>query len=118
MLREGLIAGGVSADRIDVIPSEAEAVDAALRMARSGDLVLIFGDQLTRCWKQIVHFRPEAKSAPGVEARAAETPAPVSSSADVVRVALASKHDDDSTRDDFMLVRDERGVHLARDTDD
>ncbi|NIU74192.1 MAG: hypothetical protein GWN71_11570, partial [Gammaproteobacteria bacterium] len=36
-----------------MIPDEAEAVDAALEAAEEGDLVLIFGDQIDRTWRQI-----------------------------------------------------------------
>ena len=41
-------------DAISIIPDEQEAIDAALRMGRPGDLVLVFADALTRSWKQII----------------------------------------------------------------
>ena len=63
LLREALMANGVSADQISVIPSEEAAVDAALREAEPGDLLLIFGDAITRSWKQVIQFRPEAAAA-------------------------------------------------------
>ena len=47
------------AEQISIIPDEQEAIDAALRMGRPGDLVLIFADALTRSWKQVIKFRPE-----------------------------------------------------------
>ena len=59
-----LEAEGVSADAIAIIADEREAVQAALDRARPGDLVLIFGDDITRCWKQIIYHggrnRPDA----------------------------------------------------------
>jgi hypothetical protein len=51
-----------------VIPNEADAVDAALRTCRPGDLLLVLGDNINRCWKQIIYFRPDdAKPAPPAE---------------------------------------------------
>ncbi|MFZ2507954.1 MAG: cyanophycin synthetase, partial [Steroidobacteraceae bacterium] len=59
-----LMAAGVSKTAITVIPDEQEAIDAALRMGRAGDLLLIFADALVRSWKQIIRFRPEGAPAP------------------------------------------------------
>ena len=50
--------GGVARIAISVIPDEQEAIDAALNMGQSGDLLLIFADALARSWKQITKFRP------------------------------------------------------------
>ena len=47
---------GFGADHLELIADEEAAVDAALRMGRRGDLVLIFGDKVSRCWKQITKF--------------------------------------------------------------
>ena len=54
--RPGLLANGVEADQITIIPDEQEAVQAVLEMAEPNDLVLIFADNVTRCWKQIIYF--------------------------------------------------------------
>ena len=59
LLEARLLAQGVPAGAIHVIPDEQQAIDAALRMAEAGDLLLIFGDALARCWKQITKFSPE-----------------------------------------------------------
>ena len=67
LLRDALIANGVPADQIQVIPDEQAAVDAALRQAETGDLLLIFADAITRSWKQVIQFRPDA--APRLVAR-------------------------------------------------
>jgi len=103
MLRDGLLADGVPDHAIAVIPSEADAVDAALRACAPGDLLLVFGDAINRCWKQIIYFRPEAAPARPVE------PA---------RVAVPA--DDDVPVYDAAapLMRDERGVWLPLDADD
>jgi len=59
MLAERLRANGISESAIHVIPDEQAAIDAALRMAVQGDLLLVFGDALARCWKQITKFTPD-----------------------------------------------------------
>ena len=97
---------GVPADQIQQIPDEQLAVDAALRMGRAGDLVLVFGDDITRTWKQIIHFRSEGST----RSVTAEHAAPrAAEPADIPAI---------SARDLGALVRDERGVRLAREQDD
>lgn len=100
MLRAGLLAGGVSEDQISIIPDEVEAVEAGLAMAANGDLLIIFGDDTTRCWKQIIRFN----SGEPEEAPAPSAPAP-SETTDF----------EDPYDSDQALIRDERGVRLARD---
>ena len=63
LIEDELLASGVDAYAIKIIIDEQEAVDAGLRMAQRGDLLLIFGDATTRCWKQIVSFTPADASA-------------------------------------------------------
>ncbi len=110
ILRETLLASGVPEDRISVVPDEVQAIEAAMRMARRGDLVLIFGDQPSRCWKQIIYFKPEGSDALPL-APATLTP-PRSSgpqSADERR---------DLQLTALPLISDERGVRLAQKTED
>jgi cyanophycin synthetase len=108
LLRDTLLANGVAADQILVIPDEQAAVDAALREAQPGDLVLIFGDAITRSWKQVIQFRPEAPPRPAERRRAPREPAVVSAP------PMPSLAED--TRREF--VRDVRGVWLPREADD
>jgi cyanophycin synthetase len=103
LLREALLACGVPAESILVIPSEEAATDAALRQAEVGDLLLIFGDAITRTWKQIIQFRPEAPPPP-VERRRAPRPEPV--------LAAVAPVLEDRRRE---FVRDSRGVRIARE---
>jgi cyanophycin synthetase len=103
LLRESLLANGVPADHIQVVPSEEAAVDAALRKAQAGDLLLIFGDAITRSWKQIIQFRPEAPPRQ-VERRRVPRPEPV--------VAQAMPVLDDRPRE---FKRDSRGVRIPRE---
>jgi cyanophycin synthetase len=106
MLSRRLQAQGVPAEAISLIPDEQEAIEAALRMGRPGDLVLIFADALTRSWKQVIKFRPEGAPAP----RKPAEPAPAPETAFVTAEETAS--------DLEGLVRDERGVRLGREEDD
>jgi cyanophycin synthetase len=59
MLASRLRSKGIAESAIRIIPDEQEAIDAALRMAEAGDLLLVFGDALARSWKQITKFNPE-----------------------------------------------------------
>ncbi|HEX7183682.1 MAG TPA: cyanophycin synthetase [Thermoanaerobaculia bacterium] len=60
LLRQGLIQAGFPAERIDPgVHGEEEAALKAMRMARAGDLVVIFGDKLHRVWDLIVSFKKE-----------------------------------------------------------
>src|ERR671921_877116 len=53
LLRDALLANGVPAEQIIVAPDEQVAVETALHEAEAGDLLLIFGDAITRTWKQV-----------------------------------------------------------------
>ncbi len=104
ILSRTLQAAGVPADQVSIIPDEQEAIDAALRMGRPGDLVLIFADALTRSWKQVIKFRPEG---------AAPERKP-----DAPRLEPSFVTADEAISDMEGLVRDERGVRLGREEDD
>jgi cyanophycin synthetase len=108
MLKRRLEALGVRPEQVSLIPDEQEAIDAALRMGRPGDLLLIFADALTRSWKQVIKFRPEGAPAPR---KAEATPVPLP------EPAFASA-DDAALPDIEGLVRDERGVRLGREEED
>ena len=56
LLRDALIGAGVEADKIEIIIREQTAVEAALNMARPGDLVVIFAHKIQRTWDQITSF--------------------------------------------------------------
>jgi cyanophycin synthetase len=104
LLREALLANGVSSEQIVVIPEEQLAVDAALREAETGDLLLIFADAITRNWKKVLQFRPDA--AP----RLTEPRARISRPEPAV-VAASNGHEDHHRE----FVRDSRGVRIARE---
>jgi len=106
ILKTALLGVGVSEAAIQIVPSEKEAVDAALRMGQSDDLILIFGDALTRTWNQITHFRADA------DATIAEP------AVDEVAVAELPELPHDEVQLGGKVMRDERGVYLAPDLDD
>jgi cyanophycin synthetase len=63
LLRDGAIEGGATPDRIHERQTEPEAVDLALLLAKPGDLVVIFADDVTRVWKQVIYWgRPEQEA--------------------------------------------------------
>lgn len=100
---QALVDAGVDPAAIEMIPDEVESVDRALRMAAPGDLVLIFGDAISRTWDQITHFTPEVAETPSREPATAP-------SLDIPEVPSPGTWD--------SLVRDERGVRVAREEDD
>jgi cyanophycin synthetase len=108
ILSRALRAAGVPDDAISIIPDEQKAIDAALRMGRSGDLLLVFADALVRSWKQIIKFRPE-----GVAEVRAET-----GTAPSAPVLTEAAFDESSFADLGDVVRDERGITFSRESDD
>ena len=106
MLRDALIAGGVDSEAIAIEPLEQEAVQAALDLADVGDLVLIFGDKINRTWKQIINHAPdlpEPTQKPEPDSAAPLPPVDISAS------QLTGEEE---------IVTDERGVWIARETED
>ena len=104
IIAKALQAGGVAEADISIIPDEQQAVDAALRMAAPGDLVLVFADALTRTWKQIIRFKPDGDM-PAAAPRA-EMP------------ALDTTLDEQLVAAMEGVVRDERGLRFEREESD
>ena len=102
MLRDQLRESGVKKRRIEVVPDEPEAIDAALGMAGEGDLVVIFGDNIERCWSQVAGH--QAKEGKVEDAREDK---PVQSFVEEDPEAFTLDPGSE-------LVRDERGVRIAR----
>ena len=103
--RHVLLDEGVEAERIQLIPEEAMALDAALVGAQPGDLLLVFGDNIDRCWKQITEFNSSDAQDGTKSASEATSPAPELPSMPDMSLDLGE------------LIRDERGVRLARSVD-
>jgi len=119
---EALRAAGVPESAISIIPDEQDAIDAALRMGRPGDLLLIFADALTRSWKQITKFSTSpaavaegarrsgdgaATHAGGLAAVVEAGPGSIEGAFSVASIARLEG-----------LIRDERGIRLAPESDD
>jgi len=128
MLVDALSRNGIEDDRITLIVDEQQAIEAALRMARPNDLVLIFADALARGWKQIVNFSPDDQSSavPGPRAARAVKRTAVQEEApadDFVPALTPPAHNPmpitwSSRVDELVLLRDNRGVIPARETND
>lgn len=103
MLHDGLVKHGVPEDQITIIPDEQEAVEHILNMAEDGDLVTIFGDDSVRCWKQIIYFHNENMPEPKAT--------PMQDEEEVLGLVTLVGEEE-------TLIRDDRGVRLARNTDE
>jgi cyanophycin synthetase len=112
---QALRAAGVSDEAISIIPDEQQAIEAALRMGEAGDLLLIFADALTRSWKQITKFKPSVvpAAAPPPAAPAAKPYAGSAGFATGIEAAAAA-----AAMNFDGLIRDERGVRLAPESED
>jgi len=126
LLHRTLLEAGIEASRVTLIPDEQEAIDSALRMGRPGDLVLLFADALARSWKQVVHFRPLGDDGVPVARFTGEWALPeapiagIAADGPVAWDATGPGARDVSAAlgDDVVIVHDERGVHIARESDD
>ncbi len=104
LLRRGLLDNGVEEGRITLICEEVEAVEFALSRCDRGDLLLIFGDHTSRCWKQIVNFEVTTDDrSTNIE--------------DEVQ-PKAVRFESSAWNLDTELIADARGVRLARELSD
>jgi cyanophycin synthetase len=83
------------------VANEPEALEFGLNMAAEGDLLVINGDDTVRCWKQIIYFKDPNKVE---QAATAVKPRPIVAGMETL------------ITDADIIVRDERGVRLARDS--
>ncbi len=121
LLRDGLIANGVAEKDIEVIPDEVAAIDAALNMGEMGDLLMIFGDNISRSWKQIIYFNRDLEEASDDEPEEEQekTQALVSETlqsdplADATPVEDAPEVPESVLLGGMRMIRDSRGVRLA-----
>jgi cyanophycin synthetase len=102
MLRQRLLEKGIDPTSVEVIADERPAVDRGLEIAGEGDLLVVFGDDIVRCWKQIIHFN-SGEASPGRTETASASLSLVSE--DPAAFMLEPGEE---------LIRDERGVRIAR----
>ena len=102
-----LLAAGVPQSAISVIPDEQAAIDAALRMGRPGDLLLVFSDALVRS-VEADHLLPAGRRAGAGAGAAAAAAAPVVEAPMEAAAPLSLEG----------LIRDERGIRFAPEASD
>jgi cyanophycin synthetase len=105
MLQQQLIESGVEENQTQIVSDEAQAVETALQTAQEGDLLLIFGDDITRCWKQIIGFNPENQK-------------PSLASNDTHVSSVIINENEKEFIEAMDLIKDDRGVRLARIEED
>jgi cyanophycin synthetase len=106
MLRDQLLANGVQDNSIEIIPSEVTSVATALDIAQEGDLVVIFADDVRRSWGQVIQHEGDN---------------PAISTNEEIKPANSFVEEDPeafSLDPGARLVRDERGVRLAREEEE
>ncbi|MFC4425193.1 cyanophycin synthetase [Deinococcus navajonensis] len=59
LMREGALGAGFPADRLHLVLEERDAVEAALRLARPGDIVTLMPTAVEAVWQQVQAFRPD-----------------------------------------------------------
>jgi cyanophycin synthetase len=101
MMKKTLIEKGIDEKVILVIADEQDAINASLKEAEEGDMVLILGDDITRSWKQIIHFESSSKKTAGKSEIQLDTEIDLDES--VFTLEEGQK-----------LIQDERGVRLAK----
>ena len=109
---------GVPDSAITLIPDEQEAIDAALHMGQSGDLLLVFADALTRSWKQVTKFKAQgAALAAAAPAPSAPRPA-VAPAAPPREETPARPLSDDDALHSAGFIRDDRGLRFVGESAD
>lgn len=101
MLKEQFLKDGVPESAIEIIPDEQEAINQALEICVEGDLLIIFGDSITRCWKQVIHFNSDNQTSKSTT----DTSSEVTAESHTEKFELPMGQ---------SLIRDERGVRIAR----
>ena len=95
---------GVEEHRIEIVNEEEAAVEHAMRISQPGDLLLILGDNISRCWKQIIYFNSDNKESQ-------------TKSKESTRPELPGEEDFEIDMD-YEIVQDERGVRIVREAGD
>ena len=109
LLKNTLMESGVDEANIEVIPSEEDSVNAGLNACDRGDLLVILGDNITRCWKQIVHFNEDGAQ----PIKQAEQP-----SQDFPEKLYEPVEHTFELEEGTRIVQDDRGVHIVVERDE
>jgi cyanophycin synthetase len=100
LLRSGLLANNVSQDSISIVPDEQEAIARGLEDSTEGDLLVIFGDNITRCWKQIIYHGGDREVPEDLDITIDEN--------------ISGAPPGLMLEDGMQLISDDKGVRLAR----
>jgi cyanophycin synthetase len=99
-MRSGLLANGVASDSISIVPDEQEAITTALEESIEGDLLVVFGDNITRCWKQIIYHGGDREVPEDLDVTIDEN--------------ISGAPPGLMLEDGMQLISDDKGVRLAR----
>lgn len=111
LLRSALIEAGFPESEISIVVAEQDAVNAGLDHCKPGDLLLLFCDQITRTWKQVIYYgsdRPETQPAP-------TQPAPVQAAEPTPSLASDTPVELGAPSNEAGWGRDTRGVFLVEE---
>ncbi len=97
---------GVADHQISIIPDEQAAIDAGLRMAQPGDVLLVFADALVRSWKQVIKFKPD-----GAPEKVAVVAVNTAGAENPIEPRFSPEQWEG-------VSRDERGIFISRESDD
>ena len=109
MIAQALRECDIEEEAIIVIADEVEAVDAALALGEPDDLVMIFGDTITRCWKQIIGFNNNGEPRPEKPTKPVQT---------VVSMLETNEPDTFVLGSGMKIVSDSRGVRVVEEMDE
>jgi cyanophycin synthetase len=106
MLRDALLEAGARPQQIEITAEDETANRMALEMAGPGDLLLLLSEDYARSWEQIVRFKSQLPTEPGGKKRT------LSQRIRLDEFGLAN------WAGNLQIIRDARGVRLARELDD
>ena len=109
LLVASLKAEGINESQIYCISDEVEAINKGLELANTDDLLMVFGDAITRCWKQIINFNSGHEPEREAEKTAVQT---------VVSMLETSEPDTFVLESGMKIVTDERGVRVVSEHDE
>lgn len=109
LLAASLKAEGIDESQIYCISDEVEAINKGLELANTDDLLMVFGDAITRCWKQIINFNTGHEPEQETEKTAVQT---------VVSMLETSEPDTFVLESGMKIVTDERGVRVVSEHDE
>jgi cyanophycin synthetase len=106
LLKRTLVEAGVADGQVEVIEDEQAAITSALKRAKPGDLVVVFADNVSRSWKQIIYFKPELTTPPEKPNLAAVPAAAIGS---------LGSFEEYKESAEVEIRQDERGVYIVAD---